>query len=1129
MKNRIITISLREIKSSFKRFLSLLIMSFLGVAVFIGLREAPPVLLASLDKYYDDNSLYDIKIQSTLGLTDKDVEELINLDTIAYAFGVHSKDVYFNNGEEKSVIKIIEYMDDVNSVYLESGRMPIKDDEILVEENLLVRQNKKVGDVISISDEDGDLNYNELTIVGTISSPLYIMASTPSTTRGMTSIGTGSINYYTFARKGLFNMDCYTEVYAHVYNAKEEITSYDKYVELIDKAKEEIDTIKSSREESRYLEMKEEYSKKIDEEEAKGRKKLNNAKKQLNSFKSQLDNAKYQIDNGKRELESGDARLAEALREIEKAKKELASGEEKLKKSKKELEDGEAKLNSELAKYGLTIDDVKTIREILRGNEVSKDKLKALIKLDTPYYESVNKVIDYLYEHDFYHLLKNYLDTGLESAKKSLIAVIPKDIDNYDKVIDYINSMNISTIRSKTYETLMNTDNVEKVKKAIPKSLKSYAKIISFLNKYSDSVKRIKELFKAIDDIDAGKKEIAKAEKEIANAKKKIEDGQREYEEGKARLEQARINLPNAEKEYKKNLELYNSKLREYNKGLKDFNEKIRDARADLNSMSIATWYVNDRADDSEYSGFIDVGKSIDNLAHAFPSIFFIVSIFMSLMSMSRMAMEDRSEIGTLKALGFSNKHIMLKYLIYSVAATVIGGLLGAIFGFYFLTWFVWFLYKMLYNVRAFTYYYSIWPLFVGIIISVICITGAALLTVKSIVKEKTASLLRPKAPPSGKKIFFERFKVWNRIKFSNKVTIRNVVRYKKRVIMTIIGIMGCTILLITGYGIRDSIVKIADYQFGNIFKYDALVYLDDKDKDLDELFDSEHINHRVNSNVNQVKMGVTNINLYTLDGKYDDIVSLNSIVTHKKATLEKDKAVISDKLATMKKLKIGDKFKFTDIDEKEYELEVSDIVENYVSNYIYIDRSTYEDIIGEYKTNVVLITFDDINNEESITTELMKNHHVMSIVKRAQTMSNVTNMLKSLDYIVLILLVLSGSLAFVVLYNLSYINISERKREIATLKVLGFYNIEVDNYIIKENFIITVIGILLGMLLSKPFVNYVVDAIEMDLVKFIHHIDILSYLYTFGFMILFTIIVSIIIHHALRKIDMIESLKSIE
>ena len=654
-------------------------------------------------------------------------------------------------------------------------------------------------------------------------------------------------------------------------------------------------------------------------------------------------------------------------------------------------------------------------------------------------------------------------------------------------------------------------------------------KVISFLNKYSDAVKRIKELFNAIDEIDAGKKEIAKAEKEIANAKKKIEDGEREYNNNKARLEQAEKDLPNAEKEYKKNLELYNSKLREYNKGLKNFEEKIRDAREDLKSMNIATWYVNDRANDSEYSGFIEVGKSIENLSHAFPTVFFVVSIFMSLMSMSRMAMEDRSEIGTLKALGFSNKHIMLKYLIYSVAATVIGGILGGIFGFYFLTWFIWYLYKMLYNVVEFAYYYSVWPLFVGIIISVICITGASLLTVKGIVKEKTASLLRPKAPPSGKKIFFERFKLWNRLKFSNKVTIRNVVRYKRRVIMTVIGIMGCTILLITGYGIRDSIVKVADFQFGDIFRYDALVYLDNKDKDLNEMFDNEHIKYRVDTNVTQVKMGATNINLYTLNDNYDDIINLVSIKTKKKAVIETGKAVISDKLSTMKNLKIGDSIKVKDIDEKEYEFVISDVVDNYVANYIYIDKATYEERVGKYKTNSVLITFDDTKYEEEVTTELMKNHHVMSIVKRDQTMSNVTNMLKSLDYVVLVLLVLSGALSFVVLYNLSYINISERKREIATLKVLGFYNIEVDNYIIKENFIITVLGILLGILFSKPFVNYVVDAIEMDLVKFTHNIDILSYVYTFGFMILFTVIVSFIIHHALRKIDMIESLKSIE
>jgi putative ABC transport system permease protein len=350
---------------------------------------------------------------------------------------------------------------------------------------------------------------------------------------------------------------------------------------------------------------------------------------------------------------------------------------------------------------------------------------------------------------------------------------------------------------------------------------------------------------------------------------------------------------------------------------------------------------------------------------------------------------------------------------------------------------------------------------------------------------------------------------------------------------MTVIGIVGCTILMITGYGIKDSITGIADKQFNEVLAYDDLVYVDENETDLnkEEPFTNEHIKVKMKSRLDPVNVGNTSVVLHSIDDvkNMNEVVKGKSIKTGKEITLESNKVVISDKLANMHKIKIGDKIKFEMVNNKTYEFEVSDIFANYVASHIFMDKDTYDKHIGTYKQNVTYLKLDNIENEDSVLKEVLDKDAVISFQRISTTMNSVNNMLTSLDKVVIILIILSGALSFVVLYNLSYINISERRREIATLKVLGFYNGEVDNYIIKENFIITLIGIFIGLILSKPFVDFIVDSIEIDLVKFIHNINLISYIYSFSFLILFTIIVSIIIHFALKKIDMIESLKSVE
>ena len=1131
MRNRIITLCLREIKKSYKRFLSLLIMSFLGVAVFVGMRSASNVMLASLDKYYDENNVYDIKIISTLGLTESDIKELKTLDLVSEVYGIHSKDVYFETNEKTYVIKLYAINNNINKIIVKDGRLPKNNNEVVVESYLLVNNNLKIGDNITIKDPDNNIKNKELKIVGVVDSPLYLLVGGPALMRGTSNLGSGQINFYAYVLDDLFDMDYYSEIYLTIKDAKELTTSKKDYEKLINYGLGEINAIKKYREKARYDEIYNCIMNEILEQEKEGQKQLENANNQLNSYKKELDNGFNKLKTNKNKLENSKIQLNNSLIELNNAKMQINNGYLELEKAKKEIQNGKEKLQEELSKYNLTIEDILTLIDIFNEKEVSKESLKNLIKDESQYKEDIDKVIDYFYDNNYFKQLNEYFTSGLESKKQELIDLIPKDIDNYDKVIDFINNINLDEIKNKVLKTIIDTDKVEDLKKYIPTDIRNYDNIIEFLDNYIDKIEKIKQLFNSVITLQNAEIEINKNEQELNKSNSDYNEAYKMYLNYKKQITTGEIELNRGYNTYYENLRNYNKGVEEFNNKKIDFEKKIAKAKEDINTLEIPTWYINTRNDNSDYSSYIGVGGSINKLAEAFPTIFFIVAIFMSIMSMSRMALEDRTEIGSLKALGFSNINIMTKYIFYSSLATIIGGILGSLFGFYFLTYFIWKMYRILYNVTAFKYVYDFLIIIIGILLAVLCITGTTILTVKNIIKENSAALLRPKAPPSGKNMFIERTYLWKKINFSNKVTIRNVFRYRKRVFMTVIGIMGCTILLLTGYGIRDSIVNIPTKQFDEVMVYDDLIYYSSNYKYNEEILNNPHIKNKVNILLKQAYVENSNVNLTVVDDykTSNKIVKLKSIDNNKEIMLKDNVVAISSKLSELYNIKKGDSIKIKDYDNKEYNITITDIYTNYIGHHIFMNKDTYQKIFDDYKINASYIKLDNIEYEESITSNLMKNDNVSMVVSTSYSKLTVSNMLKSLDSVVYILIIFSGLLSFVVLYNLSYINISERRREIASLKVLGFYDIEVDNYIIKENFIITLIGIILGILIGKLFVDFIVNSIEIDLVKFIHVIATSSYMKTFIFMLSFTIIVSFIIHFTLKKINMIDSLKSVE
>ncbi len=1100
-------------------------MSFLGVAVFVGLRNTPGTMLRSLDKYYDVTNHYDIKLVSTLGLTEEDVKSLNKLGIISY--GLHSKDVITNFKKGSNVTKIIGINNNINKLFLNEGTFPKNDNEIVVEKNILTKEELKIGDYIEI-EKDESLKLNKFKIVGVVTSPLYLFIGGNSMTRGNTNIGNGKVEYYSYVNDSAFKMDYYTEINIDIKNNF--ITSSKDYINLVNEKRKLIESIKSEREKSRYKEIYEKYDIEIKEKEEIGRSELSKVEDTLNESKNLLDNGYLKLQSSKELLDDKKYQLDYALITLNNSKLEIQEKEKLLENSKIELEKGENELKELLSSYGLTLDDIETIKDILNDQIVSKERLKHIFT-NSEYKDQIYQLIDDFYDTDFLNCLKEYIETKTKESKEKLIDCIPKDIDNYDEIVNDIEFFSKDTLREEIYSSILsNAYNIDDVKNNIPECLCCYDNIINLLDNYANTVIKIKELFDAVDKIKQGKEEIINGERLLNEGKEKLEQGYKEYYNYLNQYNDGLRKYYDGYNDYKNGLARYESGYEEYLKNKADFENKIEESKKKLSEIEMTKWFIYVRGDDSEYSSFIDNSDSVKNLASAFPTVFFLVSIFMCIMSMSRMALEDRGEIGILKSLGFSNKHIILKYVIYSILATILGSILGGLFGFYFLTWFIFKIYGMLYFIPFFVYQYNIGPFIVGTIIAIVCITGPSILTVKIIVNEKPLSLLRPLAPSKGKKILIEYIPIWKKISFSNKITIRNIVRYKKRVIMTVLGIAGCTILLLTGYGIKDSIMTISDKQFGEVYIVDEVVYFDSKEKNISKILNNKYIKNYEEINIQTVKVNNFTADLRALKNDFNyDVINLTDYKTHEKLYLENNKVIITDKLSTENNYKVGDKIKFIDTNNKIYKIEISGVATNYVGANIFMNIETYEKLFEEYKPNVAYINLNNIEEEEKVAKELMKNEHILSVISKNSAKKNVEVILQSLNNVVLILVVLSGILSFVVLYNLSYINISERKREIATLKVLGFTNSEVDNYIIKENFLITIIGILIGLMFAKPFVDYIVNTVEIELVRFIHIINISSYLYTFTYMILFTCIVTVVIHFTLKKINMSESLKTVE
>ena len=1060
--------SIKEIFVNRKRFISIMLMALLGVGFFAGLVASGPDMRDSLDKFLDDTNTYDINIVSTLGLTNEDVDEIKKIKNTENVHGIYSKDISFKTDDKEFIFKAIEYSEKINTPILLDGKLPENNNECLVEQDFLIDSGFKIGDNIEI-DEDDELKANSFKIVGSVKSPIYV-----SMERGTTSLGDGTIDYYLYLNKDVFDMDYYPNIYLNVNSAKIEKITTNKYNELVENVYKDIENIKEERETQRYNNIKEEASEKLQEsidEYEKGKKE---GEEELKKAKDKIEDSEKEIKNAENELETGKTK---AKKEISNAKAEISSSENKLKKSEKEYEEG-------LEKYSKGVKEYNSNKSKLESSlDVLNDNLKKLKDLK----EEIEKQIA---------LIEDEIKNG--------------NLENEDKLV---------LLKNQLSDLNSNIKEIESNKNKINNELSSAEKELNKTKKALDSAK--KEIDNGYKELEKGKKELSSRESSLNNqfakAEKEIEDGKKEIVDAKETLE----------KEEKK-----------FNEEIKDAEKEIEDAKEDIEGIKEGKWYIFDREDDTGFSSFIDSINSMNNIATLFPIIFYLVAILISSTSMSRMVEEERGDIGTLKALGYSNLRIINKYIAYSLLSTVLGGIIGMFIGFILIPTVVWENYSIIYYLPEFypklRFSYGI----LGTVIAVICITGSTVHSAYKELKDEPSTLMRPKAPKMGKKVILEKIPfIWKRLNFSSKTTVRNVFRYKKRALMTIIGISGCTALILAGFGLRDSIKDIAEYQYGRVFEYDLVVSLNKEDEELvnlvkdSDIVESVSLTDSLSGSISAdgIKRD-TSIIVVENTEDFKNVANLRDIDSGNIIDLSNEGVLISDKLASLLEIEKGENITLTDSDNNEFEYKVLGIVENYIGHYVYINKDLYESKENDFNINTLFIKYKEGNNDnEAFEEMLLDDNSVTSITVVENSLEHVRDLLKSLDLVVMILIVSSALLAFVVLYNLANVNISERVREIATLKVLGFYDKEVDNYINRESIILTCIGIVIGLIAGVFLTGFVISTCETENMRFARNILLHSYIYSILITSVFSIIVNFATHFVLKKINMVESLKSIE
>lgn len=1098
MNRSIIKLTKREIRSSLGRYLAIFAIIALGAGLFVGLRLSRPDFLETYNNYTNKTNFYDFRLVSTLGLTDDDLAEVKKLDGVKLAEGAVGADFLFNTADEDNLIMMAQSIpENVNQIKLKAGRMPEKANECLADPDMYSKDD--IGSTIKLSKDNSEQTfdtfaYDEYTIVGLAYSVLYINME-----RGSSTLGNGSVKGYIYIPMDGFSTDYYTDIYVcvdsegYVYSDEYE-QSTQKYVDGLEKFMSERAVIRRDAI--------------IDDAISQ----LDDAKKQYEDGKTQYDAAKAEYDAGYAEYvqkkSDTEAQLEQARKEIENAERMMGDSSV-IDQKQAELDAAKAELDKGQAEYE-------------RGLKQFNAKAKLA-------YGAVDEQIAY-YEN---RIIDKQNDIAAQNAEiESLNAQLAEAQANGDSLKARLIEWKIKTANDRISRD--NAD-IERYNERLEVHRQKRAEVDAELEPYRKQLEDAKaQLDAGYAQIESGQAELDAAREMISSGGAQLEAAKKQYEQGKAEAERG---FAEAEKELASGKAQLDAAKAELDKGAAELDS----AEKQIKNINHADTYVLDRDTNAGYVCFESDTNVVQSVASVFPVFFFLVAALVCLTTMTRMIADQRTQIGIMKALGYSSGAIMGKYMFYSGSATVLGSIFGIAAGSFAFPAIVWFGYGLIYNLSGLTFTMN-WPLAAGITAANLAVT--LLVTWYCCAKElkcAPAELIRPKAPEAGKRILLERIPtVWNDMSFMQKVSARNIMRYKKRIFMMLLGIGGCTALVLTALGLNDTIQNVVMRQYDDIILYDYEITMAyDMNEEEQEIFFSDAGDDIKDAvflyrGLAEVSDGdaIKNATLTVTDGKklckYIDLSYDGEPIDYP----GRGEAAINYNLARqLGGIEVGDEIKLTTSEKKELTLTVSALFDNYVDSFVFISPETCEEQLGEvpeYKSALANAPDGaDVNRcAEALTHDV---DGVRGVTLSTDIKERMSSMLDGLLVVVAAIILCAGLLAFIVLYNLTNINISERIREIATLKVLGFYPNEAAHYVFRENLILTGAGAVFGLGLGVALHAFVMNAIKVDMMYFKPHISFLSFAVSIVITFVFAMIVNAIMRRRIDNIDMAGALKSIE
>lgn len=1189
---------LRTMKGTFSRFIAIAAIVALGVGLLSGLMAMPIDMRTTIDEYFDRQNMHDLRIVSPLGLTDDDVAAIAAVDGVDEVMPAYMTDMFVDAGEKKNIVTRIHRLPTgqieekepenyLNRLDVVEGRLPIQRNEcVLVEGNVIDGTGPlSVGNTLTIAATNGDVSGTladtEFKIVGIVRTSYYFSVDRESAT-----IGDGTVALKMYVGEESFSQEAYSEIFATVAGAQALDSASDEYQAAVDAVADRVEAVSGARCTARYNEVKTDTEQKLadarqelEDAKAEAAEKLGDAEEQLDEGRAELEDAQAQLDSAKKQIASGEKEL-QANKEslpgtLTQKQQELAAGQAALIDAKAQIEENEALLNDkkqELADAKAQLAAAKQLVETLEPTVAEGEARLPELAAALPALREAAAAAQETYDAAAAAADLSGKQAAYEAAQ-SRANTAKSERDAAQVELDTANAaLNAAQAEYSAAQTAvapakaaLDTANAQlaSAQAAYDTSSAALAAARTQLDtakaQITEAEPQIAEGEKQLADgqqqLAAAKKQVLEAEKQIASgetalslapglaqlqlelAQSKLDSAKAQYEDGLAQLEDGKAELEDGEAEYEK-------QKKDVEQQLADAEAEIADGEQKLAELEVPEWMILDRTSHVSASSYLSNVDKLEAITTVFPIFFFLVAALVALTTMTRMVEEERLQIGTLKALGYKRGQIMFKYLFYAWVATLVGGAAGLAFGFTVIPIVIWNAYGTMYTIPGFRCLFHASLAVLGVGAAFLCTSAATLNACGQTLKEWAAQLLLPKAPKAGKRIFLERITpVWKRMKFTHKVTARNLFRYKKRFFMTVIGVAGCTALLVTGFGLKDSISDIVSKQFGKVFTYDFLVTLSKesalKDAGFQALMDApEQVTSYLPVQQERISLDVDgqSYDVYLFvpedEARLDNFIDLHERKSGAAVPLTDDGVVITEKFSDEAGLSPGDTLTLENGEGREGTFTVTGVAENYVENYVYMTPSVYEDAYGsalEYNSVLGILPDDAQDVDEAFSTSLLEVDGVAGLTQMSSMRSSLDDTIASINYVVYVIILCAGMLAFVVLYNLMNINITERTKEIATIKVLGFFEREVEAYVYRESNVLTVIGMLLGLVGGIFLHMFIMRTVEVDMVMFGRDIKPLSFVLSAVLTVVFSLLVNLGMKRKLRNISMVESMKAPE